>query len=59
VKARILIETGELLDGALPPPQRRILKAWTLERQVELMQDWKRAKEGRPLERIPGPDHAR
>jgi Domain of unknown function (DUF4160) len=38
-KARILIETGELLDGDMPPAQRRILKACTIERQLELMDD--------------------
>ncbi len=58
-KARILIETGELLDGELPPAQRRILKAWTFERQVELMDNWQRARDGDALERIPGPSHAR
>jgi len=59
MKARVLIETGELLDGELPPAQRCILKAWTFERQVELMDNWQRARDGDALERIPGPSHAR
>jgi hypothetical protein len=55
-EARFAIETGELLTGALPRTQRRLVQDWISMYRERLMDDWRRAQAGLPLERIPGPD---
>ncbi len=55
-EARFAIETGELLTGALPRSARRLVQAWISMYRDQLMEDWRRAQAGLPLERIPGPD---
>jgi len=44
--AAIAIETGELLAGDLPAKQLRLVQAWLLIHQEELMADWALATEG-------------
>ena len=55
-EALISIDTGDAIAGALPPGIRRVLKAWTLRRQRELMANWERSKLRQPLEAVPGAD---
>jgi hypothetical protein len=55
-EAQITISTGEILEGYLPRNAARIVKEWALVRQAPLMDNWTRAREHMPLERIPGLD---
>ena len=40
------IETGDLLDGSLPPRQTRLVQAWIEIHREELMADWSLAVKG-------------
>jgi hypothetical protein len=43
------IEPVELLAGALPKRQQRLVEAWAELHQTELLQDWDRLQTGRKL----------
>lgn len=51
-RAQILIATGEVMSGALPPKERRLVRKWTELHREELLEDWRKAQEGLPLDRI-------
>ncbi len=55
-KALVRIADGEIIAGDLPPTARRMVRDWALARRPELEENWRRAYEGKPVERIPGPD---
>jgi hypothetical protein len=55
-EANISIETGEVIDGRLPPTAARLVKLWTLAHQPELKANWDRARASVTLERIAGLD---
>jgi hypothetical protein len=55
-EAKLAIETGEAIEGRLPAPVLRIAREWTRAHRVDLMENWQRAREELPLERIPGAD---
>ena len=55
-EALISIEDGAVIAGALPRTATNILRDWTLVRQEELMENWRRARALQPLNRVPGPD---
>lgn len=55
-KALIRIEDGEIIRGRLPRTKARLVKSWALQRQAELMEDWRRAQTDGQLFRIAGPD---
>jgi hypothetical protein len=55
-EALIAIESGEILGGRLPPGALRLLRDWVAQRRALLMENWQRARDRIPLERIPGPD---
>lgn len=57
-KALVANETGEIISGALPRTAQRLVKEWTLARQTELRENWRRALTEGGLERIAGPDGA-
>ncbi|MHB1036129.1 MAG: DUF4160 domain-containing protein [Pirellulales bacterium] len=44
--AAIAIETGEILEGGLPPRQNKLVAAWAELRKDELMADWELASQG-------------
>jgi hypothetical protein len=50
------IETGEVIDGALPRVAARLVKEWTLAHQQQLRENWRRARAGEQPERIAGLD---
>jgi hypothetical protein len=50
------IKTGRLIEGKFPLKAERIIQEWTLEHQVELLEDWELSQLGKPLFRIPGAD---
>jgi len=51
-KAIIAIETLALLEGTLSPRVLGLVTEWAAAHKTELMQDWKRAREQAPLEKI-------
>jgi hypothetical protein len=55
-EAFVAIETGEVIDGALPKAAARLVKEWTLARQAQLRQNWHRAVAGEQPEKIAGLD---
>jgi hypothetical protein len=55
-KALIRISDGTIIAGELPPTATRMVREWTLARQHELEENWRRARSHQPLERVAGPD---
>jgi hypothetical protein len=53
-RARVLISTGEVMDGKLPLTVARLLREWTNLRRDELLRNWEAARSDRELERIGG-----
>jgi hypothetical protein len=45
-KAVCRIPDGEVLEGSLPNKQMKLVQAWIVLHQDELMADWKLASEG-------------
>ena len=39
-KASVDIRTGEIMEGSLPPRQRKLVQAWVELHQEDLMADW-------------------
>jgi hypothetical protein len=50
--AVVSLPDGTLLDGALPRKQMKILEAWMLLHEDELMADWKLAVQGETIFKI-------
>jgi len=55
-EALVDIGSGEIREGRLPRKASAIVKEWCLLHQSELMDDWQRAQNFEPLERIQGAD---
>ena len=55
-RARILIASGEIIDGRLPPTVARLVREWTALRRDALMRNWIVARSDGQLERIGGFD---
>ena len=51
-KALIDINDACVLHGALPSRQLKLVLAWCVIHQDELMQNWELAEDGKPLNRI-------
>lgn len=51
-KGRIAIDTGEPLDGDLPPRALRFIKAWCELRRHDLDANWQRIEAELPLQPI-------
>ena len=51
-KALIDINDAYVLQGALPSRQLKLVLAWCVIHQDELMQNWELAKDGKPLNKI-------
>src|SRR5437763_1030300 len=56
IEAYVSIATGEILEGRLPRNAARLVKEWTLARQSLLMDNWKNARSGKPIKKVPGLD---
>mgnify|MGYP001448978370 CR=1 FL=1 len=54
-RALIRIADGEIIRGKLPKAKASLLKSWALQRQAELMEDWRHAQTDGRLFRIAGP----
>jgi hypothetical protein len=51
---RILISSGEIIDGRFFPTVTRLLREWTVLRRDALMRNWNAARTDGQLERIGG-----
>ena len=51
-KAIIRIDEARVIKGALPSRQLKLILAWCVLHQDELMQNWELSKDGKPLNRI-------
>ena len=51
-KAGIDIDKARVIKGALPSRQLKLILAWCVIHQDELMQNWELSKDGLPLNRI-------
>lgn len=51
-KAMIGIDEARVIKGALPSRQLKLILAWCVLHQDELMQNWELSKDGKPLNRI-------
>jgi len=54
--AIVRLSDGVIISGELPPLARRIVRNWALARRTELEENWRRARERLPLEKVAGPD---
>lgn len=52
-RARMSIETLELMDGYLPRRVHALVLEWSALYRRELQNNWRLAQEGQPLEQIP------
>ena len=55
-RARVLISSGDTIDGRLPPTVTRLVKEWTNLRREALSRNWQAARSDGDLERIGGLD---
>lgn len=55
-EAFVAIETGDVIEGALPKGASRLVKEWTLARRPQLRENWRRAEMGEQPEKIAGLD---
>jgi hypothetical protein len=55
-EALVDIDTGDVIEGALPRAAARLVKEWTLAQQDQLRNNWDRARAGEQPERIAGLD---
>jgi hypothetical protein len=55
-EAFVAIETGEVIEGALPKAAARLVKEWALARQDQLRENWRLARLGEQPEKIAGLD---
>lgn len=51
-KAIVDICNARIIKGALPSRQLKLVLAWCVIHQDELMQNWELSKDGKPLNRI-------
>ncbi len=55
-EAFVDIESGQVIEGALPRNAARLVREWALEHQRELRENWRRARVGEQPEKIAGLD---
>jgi Domain of unknown function (DUF4160) len=51
-KASFAIADLERLSGSLPGRVERLVKAWARDRRDDLLENWRRARDHRPLQQI-------
>jgi hypothetical protein len=52
--AQMEIENLALVGGSLPPRALSLVREWAARHRASLLRNWDAAREGLPLERIPG-----
>lgn len=53
LKAEVDIRTGKLLKGKLPRSALKPLEKWRIMHLEELLENWQRREQGKPLAKIP------
>lgn len=51
-EALIVIETGAVFAGSLPPRALRLVQEWLEEHRAEIVANWERARAGNPTEPV-------
>ena len=51
------IETGKVIVGKLGRKRRKMVSEWIALRRAELLENWRRGRDGLPFERVPGPEN--
>lgn len=51
------IENGAVIVGEMEKKRRKLLAAWIELRRAELLENWRRGRNGLPFERVPGPEN--
>lgn len=51
-EALVDIESGSVLEGRLPTRAMKLVQEWRELHQAELLEDWRKAQEGEPLDKI-------
>ena len=54
-QAVFLIESGDIIGGELPRRHAKLVRKWIALRRDELLENWRRGRNGLPFVRIPGP----
>jgi hypothetical protein len=57
-EAILSITTGEIIEGYLSRRTYRLVREWIELRRPALLENWRRAENYLPLERVPGPEDA-
>ncbi|MGH6776748.1 MAG: DUF4160 domain-containing protein [Bradyrhizobium sp.] len=55
-RAIVRLSDGEIVAGELPRTATRLVQQWALARRSELQDNWRRARDHQPLEKVAGPD---
>jgi hypothetical protein len=55
-RGKRLNRTGEVIEGSLPKVAANLVREWTLARQRQLRENWRRARAGEQPERMRGLD---
>ena len=48
------IQTGEKMSGRFPNTGRKLVEDWIRQNKVELLDNWERARQGQPLNKLRG-----
>lgn len=48
-EARVIIQTGDILNGRLPPRALRLVRKWLRSRRSDLLRNWEQAANGGTL----------
>lgn len=51
-EAEVAIETQEIIAGELPKRAKRLVSEWAEQHQTDLLKNWNRAREHKPLHTI-------
>jgi uncharacterized protein DUF4160 len=55
-EAFVAVETGDIVQGKLPKKAARIVRQWALDHRSELMANWHRGVDLKPMGMIAGAD---
>jgi len=51
------IESGDVIAGEMRSKRKKLVSAWIDLRRAELLENWRRGRDGLPFERVPGPEN--
>lgn len=56
-EALVNLDSGEIMEGALPKRAARLVQEWVRDHRLELQANWLKASRLEPLDRIAGADN--